>query len=186
MEEGEHLTLEGLHKIVAIRASMNYVLKKSQNLISAFPDVVPVSRPKVKNQKIKDAKWLAGFTSGEGCFLIHLQKSKTKLGETVNLVFKLTQHSRDEQLMRSLINYFHCGQVSLVRTWVDFRVTKFKDIDEIIITFFQKYPIQGVKALDFADWCQVAELINEKKHLTMDGLEKIKKIKDGMNTGRNS
>ena len=31
---------------------------------------------------------------------------------------------------------------------------------------------------------KVAELMKEKKHLTGEGLEEIKKIKAGMNTGR--
>jgi len=38
----EHLTIEGLHKIVAIRASMNRGL--SDKLKSAFPNVVTVPR----------------------------------------------------------------------------------------------------------------------------------------------
>jgi len=32
---------------------------------------------------------------------------------------------------------------------VDFQVTKFSDIVNIIVPFFDKYPIQGQKALDF-------------------------------------
>ena len=36
---------------------------------------------------------------------------------------------------------------------------------------------------DFADWCQVAELMQNKKHLTPEGLEGILKIKAGINTG---
>jgi hypothetical protein len=50
--------------------------------------------------------------------------------------------------------------------------------------FFDKYPLQGVKSLDYADWCRVAELIKDKKHLTQEGLDQIRKIKAGMNTGR--
>ena len=53
-----------------------------------------------------------------------------------------------------------------------------------ILPFFKRYPIIGVKALDFADWCKVAELMKEKKHLTKEGLEEIYKIKVGMNKGR--
>jgi len=52
MEGGEHLTQAGLHKIVAIKASMNRGL--SEKLKLAFPDVVPVVRPLVKNTKIED------------------------------------------------------------------------------------------------------------------------------------
>ena len=47
-----------------------------------------------------------------------------------------------------------------------------------------KYPIMGVKAADFQDWCKVAELMKTKKHLTPEGLDQIRKIKAGMNMGR--
>ena len=43
----EHLTLEGLHKIVALKAAMNLGL--SEKLQLAFPNVVPVERPVVEN-----------------------------------------------------------------------------------------------------------------------------------------
>jgi hypothetical protein len=46
----EHLTTEGLHKIVAIKASMNNSL--SDELKAAFPDITPVARPLVHNQEI--------------------------------------------------------------------------------------------------------------------------------------
>ena len=45
MKRKEHLTLEGLHEIVAIKASMNRGL--SEMLKVAFPDIVPVERPKI-------------------------------------------------------------------------------------------------------------------------------------------
>ena len=42
----EHLTISGLHKIVAIKASMNLGLSKS--LQAAFQNIIPISRPVVK------------------------------------------------------------------------------------------------------------------------------------------
>ena len=82
------------------------------------------------------------------------------------MIFKLTQHFRDENLMKSLIKYFECGYIEKYKSgninWVDFRVTKFDDIANKIIPFFQKHLIQGVKAKDFANWCKVAELMKEK------------------------
>ena len=62
MLRGEHFTDDGLRKIVAISASMSQGIKSSQILLSAFPDVVLVARPKVKNKKLHDPNWLAGFT----------------------------------------------------------------------------------------------------------------------------
>ena len=86
--------------------------------------------------------------------------------------------------MRSLIEYFDCGRVYKSREIFNFEITKFSDIENKIISFFKKHPIQGVKALDFADWCKVAEIMKEKRHLTREGLEQIRQIKAGMNTGR--
>ena len=62
----EHITMEGLNKIVAIKASMNKSL--SSKLKDAFPNILPVERPLVLDLPIPDPQWLAGFTSGEGCF----------------------------------------------------------------------------------------------------------------------
>lgn len=45
---GEHLTAEGLDKVVAIKASMNRGL--SLDLKAAFPGVIPVSRPLVDSE----------------------------------------------------------------------------------------------------------------------------------------
>jgi hypothetical protein len=59
-----------------------------------------------------------------------------------------------------------------------------EDLDNKVIPFFDKYPIVGLKSLDFKDFCRVVELMKQKKHLTQSGLEQIRKIKEGMNTGR--
>jgi hypothetical protein len=66
----EHL--KGIHKLIAIKASMNNGLSKE--LKAAFPETIPVPRPKVEDQEIKDRNWISGFTSGEGCFLIIIKK----------------------------------------------------------------------------------------------------------------
>lgn len=64
----QHLTIEGLLKIVSIRASMNNGLTKE--LKAAFPDVIPAARPSVGDIEIKDPQWLAGFVTAGGCFMI--------------------------------------------------------------------------------------------------------------------
>jgi len=86
--------------------------------------------------------------------------------------------------MRSLIEYFGCGNVYIRERAVDFIVQKYSDLDSKIIPFFKKYSIIGVKALDFKDFCIIAELIKQNKHLTESGLDQILKIKEGLNTNR--
>lgn len=43
-------------------------------------------------------------------FLVSVFKSPTKLGEAVRLIFKITQHSRDEQLMKNLVEFLGVGR----------------------------------------------------------------------------
>jgi hypothetical protein len=87
--------------------------------------------------------------------------------------------------MSKLVDNLGCGGISSKGSMIHFQVAKFSDIIEKIIPFFDKYQIQGVKLNDFEDFCKVAELMKEKKHLTNEGLEQIRVIKSGMNTGRN-
>jgi hypothetical protein len=88
--------------------------------------------------------------------------------------------------MQSLVEFLGCGLIEK-RTGsnvCDFVVYSYKSLDEKIIPFFKNYPLSGVKSDNFADFCEIAELINNKAHLTQDGIEKIINIKSRMNTKR--
>src|SRR6185503_12817508 len=147
-------------------------------LKTAFPDVLPVERPKVKDQLISDPNWLAGFATGEGCLSVNLKKTLShRLGVQSQLEFSIGQHTRDEQLIKRFMAYFLCGNVRQIKNVVIFGVTRSIDIQEKIIPFFKKYPILGSKSEDFEDFCKVAEIIKNGLHKTEEGLENIRKIK---------
>lgn len=184
LKNKEHLTMEGLRKIVAIKASINKGL--SPELKEEFSSVLTVSRSLVENSIILNPHWFVGFTSGEGCFLVNIiNSSSCRRGFQVKLVFQLTQHYRDVALMESLIKLLDCGSCGqpLNYNHVDFRIQKFSDICNKVVPFFQKYPLIGVKSKDFEDFCKVAELMQNKEHLA-EGLDQIRQIKAGMNKGR--
>lgn len=166
-----------LQDIVNIKAAMNKGL--SPALMKAFPIWKAVKRPVVINQKIPDPYWMAGFTSGDGGFLVHLNQNNV-----VQLRLKISQHSRDRLLLKSFISYFDCGIISKDTGYTDFLVGNFIDIYYKMIPFFTKYNIIGVKYENFIDWCKVAEIIKAKKHLTVSGFNQIIIIKQGMNKGR--
>jgi hypothetical protein len=107
----EHLTTEGLRKIISIRASMNNGL--TPRLKTAFPNLDYVERPNpYEDEEIEfDPNWLIGFTEGDGSFSVVTFKSNTKTGFAIHIGFILTQHSRDINLMNSLVQYFNCGYV---------------------------------------------------------------------------
>ena len=178
----KHLRTRGFKEILSIKGSLNLGLPKS--LKRAFPDLYQTIRPKVMDNNIKDSNWVVSFTNREGCFSVYVSSSSTtKLGETVRLKFQVTQHARDAELMKKLINFFQCGRIESAsqNLGLNYVVTKFKDITDKVIPFFDKYPIQGLKTFDFLDFKRVAGLMQNKVHLTKEGLHEIRFIKSKMN-----
>jgi hypothetical protein len=65
------------------------------------------------------------------------------------------------------------------------KISKFSDIINLIIPFFNQYPILGMKSLDFEDFQKVCKIMKTKDHLTSSTVfNKILKIKSGMNQNR--
>ena len=130
---------------------------------------------------------MAGFVSGEGCFFINIKKtSSIRIGYQVILSISIAQHIRDKELLKSFVPYLGCGAYKDVKNEEHgvFVSSGLSDILNILIPFFIEHPIRGVKGEDFQDWCRVAELMKDKKHLTLSGLEDIRKIKAVMNRNR--
>lgn len=51
-------------------------------------------------------------------------------GYRLYLAFIITQHIRDELLMKCLINYLDCGKLSRKRDVYEFQVLKFSDLTD--------------------------------------------------------
>jgi len=88
--------------------------------------------------------------------------------------------------MQSLVSYLGCGEFypKLDKSYGEFVVGKFSDIESKIIPFFNKYSVHGDKAKDFDSFKRAAVILQNKGHLTTEGLEEIRKIKGGMNLSR--
>ena len=179
-----HLSIEGLHKIISIKASMNTGISDIQN--TEFNGIIPVSRPIIKSENIPDPHWIAGFVNGEGTFDVKIYSSKTKTGYAVQLRFRIPQHERDIKLIELLIKYFEWGTIEKHSKFpaITLTITKFSVICKKIIPFFELYTLIGQKNLDYLDWCKISKLMSEGSHLTIQGLKLIRDIKEGMNKGR--
>lgn len=179
-------SIEGLHKILSIKGSMNIGL--SDKLKLNFPTVLPLPRPIVSGQYIPHPNWLIGFIDGEGFFYVKSLKNQNySTGFNVTMVFSIYQHVRDESLLTKFIEYLGCGRIEKASTRpneIKFSVSKFKDIKEKIIPFFYSYSLQGIKYMDYLDFVKVAKIIEDKGHLSLEGINKINSLKSGMNSGR--
>lgn len=181
-------SFEGIHQIISIKASMNLGL--SDKLKISFPTVIPAARPIISDKDLQNIHpyWFTGFVDGEGFFYVKSLKNKNySTGFNVTMVFSVFQHVRDKALLTRFIDYLECGRLEVASTrpnGVNFTVSKFRDIQDKIIPFFHSYPLQGVKSMDYLDFVKVAKIIENKGHLTMDGIKKINSLKSGMNMGR--
>ena len=161
----EHSTLEGIQKIVNIRASLNTGL--TENLKKGFPDTLPSQRLESSNIPLTNnlkPEWMAGFCTGESNFFITVQKSKTKSGLATSLRFSISQHSIDLFLLKSFVDFFNCGYVANYKNRLicEFIVTKIDHVIEHIIPFFEEHPILGSKYLNYLDFNSAAKIIKIK------------------------
>jgi hypothetical protein len=181
-------SIEGIKNIISLKASMNKGL--SDTLKINFPYVLGAPRPIVSFEGIPNPNWFSGFVDGEGFFYVKSNKNNNySVGYSVSMIFSVSQHVRDEVLLTKFIEYLGCGRIERASTRpdeVNFAVSKFSDIKEKIIPFFQKYPLQGIKYMDYCDFVKVSNIMEAKGHLTLEGLNKINSLKSGMNSLRDN
>lgn len=184
MNNKAHQTLEGLNRIVNIKASMNLGL--SDMLKAEFKGYSAVERPLINNEKTPDPYWIAGFVSGEGNFDVRITKGTTKIGYRVILRFRITQHERDIKLMESIMLLLGYGSIYKYpkEPAINITIMNFSHFTNKVIAFFNEYPVMGVKLYDYLYGCKIHNLILDGSHLTPEGLNIIRKIKAGMNKGR--
>ena len=142
------------------------------------PDVGDPSR----NSRLSP-EWIVGFIDGEGCFHIGISKhSDLRSGYQVLPELTVVQHQRDLDLLYELRSKMNCGVVR--RNHGDrfcWRVRSLKNLTEIIIPFFDKYPLKSKKSIEFIKFRKVVMMMQEGKHLSEEGFAEITKIASEMN-----
>ena len=89
--------------------------------------------------------------------------------------------------MQKIVEYLGSGKIYKYpgKSAISLSIVDFKDITDILIPFFNKNSIIGIKLYDYLDWCKIHSLMLSRSHLTVEGIDSIRKIKSSMNTGRN-
>src|SRR5436853_7797737 len=75
------------------------------------------------------------------------------------------------------------GSIIEGKETIHYNVSNLKDIVDVVIPHFDKYPLMTQKRADFLLFKQVSDLISRKEHLTTEGLHKIVSIKASINKG---
>ncbi len=133
-----------------------------------------------------EAQWIVGFVDGEGCFHVSINRHPEMTAQYQVLPeFTVVQHQRDVQILHALKAYFGCG---VVRKNHDdrmaYRVRSIEHLIEKIIPFFEKHELKTKKRIDFLKFRRILLRIQSGDHLTPQGIEEIRDIKEQMNRGK--
>ena len=133
-----------------------------------------------------EAQWITGFVDGEGCFHVGINKnSEMSTGFQVLLEFTVVQHKRDIQILHALKSHFRCGVVRAIHDdLMAYRVRSIDHLMKYIIPFFEVHKLKTKKRLDFQKFRKIFLIMQKGLHLTKDGIEEIRIIKEQMNIGK--
>lgn len=104
---------------------------------------------------------------------------------TVEPKFQLGLHRKDYDVLSQLQLFLGgAGAIYLVREgeFANYIISSIKDLNKLII-HLEKYPLLTQKSADLFLFKQIIDLINNKAHLTIEGLNQIVNIKASMNLG---
>ncbi len=128
--------------------------------------------------------WVVGFVDGEGCFFVGIQRNPTAtIGMQVIPEFRVVQHNRDLDVLHALKRFFGFGRVcrNHGERW-EYRVRRIEHLREIA-RFFEQHRLRTKKRVDALKFSDVLRMMDERRHLTVDGLRDIAKLAASMNTG---
>ena len=144
------------------------------------------NNPKIADneQERLDAKWLVGFTDGEGTFSISFVKNRTmRFGYQIFTEFVITQGAKSLNVLEKIEKYFGCGHIYVNKRYDNHKEDIYRycvrdrnDLSSIIIPFFNKYQLFTAKKNDFEIFSKVVAMVEKREHLSEQGFERIKNL----------
>ena len=143
-----------------------------------------------RTKPIVSNEYIVGLADGEGCFHVNMNDMPAyRSGVRVQMHFHIKMQEQDRPLLEKVKNTLQCGEVYFQKEkranhcqCYRYTVSSQKDISNMIIPFFLKYPLQSVsKHKSFKAFCKIAHLIEKKAHFTKRGIKKIRLLKSQMN-----
>ena len=123
--------------------------------------------------------WIAGFSDGDASFQVKIINKENKPRPEIRLNYQIDQ--KDNHILLLIKEFFggNIGYRSSQDTYY-YGSTSFGSAKKVI-NYFDRFHLQSGKHISYLKWRKVYLLIQSKDHLTEEGLNKIKKLKESMN-----
>jgi len=135
--------------------------------------------------------WLCGFTDADGCFYIRVSRLKNK--SRVAFRFSIDQRMVDPMtgksyifIMDAIANKLKTKNSIITRkhgTYFRIEATSKESLNNIL-GYFDLYPLQSIKYLDYIDWKTGIDLYTKRHRINAGLLVSLKKLKNNMNSLR--
>lgn len=168
---------------------------ENKNPLLVNPSLTKINKKKeLSNEEL--IEWLKGFTDSKGCFLISMTKFKNNKGINTfkNISFKyIIFLLKDDAPMLNIIkSKLNLGNIRVYERFVNFEVSKKKDIEKII-DIFSKNPLNTSNYLNFIEFKKAyylyQNMLNSNVHdnkYKLKIFEDLLSIKNSMNRKRTS
>jgi len=132
--------------------------------------------------------YIAGLIDGEGSFNITISKDDSRsAGHRVVCEMHVTQKTHSASVLYLLKEFFGCGVVKIDNKNTDGlkdQLSSIVDISRVLIPHLDKYPLLTSKYLNYLTFKKAIKMLENKEHLTLQGIEKLKNMASQMNTNR--
>ena len=172
----------GIYKITNLINGKIRTINKFKQIVNniinheRFLEFKSITEFKLNENKSLDNHWLAGFSDADASFQIKLINRNNKTETRLN--YQVDQKNKD--LLLEIKNLFagNIGYRENQDTYY-YGSTSFGSASKVI-KYFDKYHLLSSKHINYLKWRKAYLIIQSKKHLNEQGLNKIVKLKSSM------
>lgn len=154
--------------------------------VSRVHSTSTLNRRKGRSQSIKKLNpyYISGFVDGEGSFCVSVYYDKTMKNRIfVRPEFSIELRADDRKILERIQKTIGCGKIYDCNYerygWyphTKYKVSILDETSEILIPFFEKWPLQAKKAEVFQYFKEIIKIRMNKEHLTLKGVKKVLKL----------
>lgn len=174
---------EGLTKVINLINGKLRTYKYNQVIYNIFSHYRYDNLKKSIKFKINSTKdfnnhWIAGFSDADASFQIKVVSRATRSKPEIRLNFQIDQKNNDILI---LIKDYIGGNIGYRKSQDTYYYgsTSFGSARNVI-KYFDEYHLQSTKQINYLKWRKAYLLIQNKLHLTEQGINEIKELKGSM------
>lgn len=133
---------------------------------------------KINSTKDFNNHWIAGFSDADASFQIKVVSKATRSKSEIRLNYQIDQKNKD---ILNLIKDYFGGNIGYRKSQDTYYYgsTSFGSAKNVI-KYFDEYHLQSTKYINYLKWRKAYVLIQNKLHLTEQGINQIIELKDSM------